>query len=171
MRFWNSQQEKDHQLHRPLSWNFAYGCPPIWPAPACLAQEETVPNSPSSIHHLPGHSLVCAIPLPGHDIGVWIHPPLLPGKWWWLRFCAQDWQEDSLTHESCSADDDSWRRRHSMNPNGIAIQKGWRHWLIIYSCMTLRAQCTELIISKIGPCYPTLWGLPNNRRIKWEKWL
>ena len=58
-----------------------------------------------------------------------------------------------------------------MQPNSPGTHEGWRHWLIIYSCMTLRAQCTELIISKIGPCYPNLWGLPSNRRRKGEKWV
>lgn len=81
-----------------------YGCPPTWPSPACLAEEETVPNCPFSVHHLPGHSLVHAVPLPDHDMGVWIHPPLLPGKALssglarrqaqaWILFCRWLWEE------------------------------------------------------------------------------
>ena len=56
---WNPQHKKEHKLHRSLSWNFAYYCLSLWPAPAHLAGKKAVPSRPSSIHHLPGHSVIC----------------------------------------------------------------------------------------------------------------
>lgn len=86
----------------------------------------------------------------------------MAGKWWRVRFCHQNCEEDRCEHEVMKKIL-SLGEKDKTDPSrlGLKTKHLEGHWLFIYNYIGSRVQCTELIINQMGSCWLNLRRLVN----------